>query len=124
LGDAAHPMYPNGSNGAAQGILDAEALAATLSEAEGDVVTALARYEAARQLATAAVVLSNRQFGPERVLLVVDERIRGPEDDITSVITREELDEITRRYRRIAGFDVETLNRKSGASGPRRPQHE
>jgi hypothetical protein len=60
------------------------------------------------------VVLSNRQFGPERVLQVVEERIRGPEDDIASVVTREELDEITRRYRRIAGFDVESLNRKSG----------
>jgi 2-polyprenyl-6-methoxyphenol hydroxylase-like FAD-dependent oxidoreductase len=114
LGDAAHPMYPNGSNGAAQAILDAEALAAGLGEAGGDVATALMRYEADRRPATAAVVLSNRQFGPERVLQVVDERIRGPEDDIASVITREELEEITRRYGRIAGFDVETLNRKSG----------
>jgi 2-polyprenyl-6-methoxyphenol hydroxylase-like FAD-dependent oxidoreductase len=114
LGDAAHPMYPNGSNGAAQGILDAEALTAALGEAGGDVVTALERYQAVRRPVTAAVTLSNRQFGPERVLQVVDERIRGPEDDIASVITREELDEITRRYRRIAGFDVETLNWKSG----------
>jgi 5-methylphenazine-1-carboxylate 1-monooxygenase len=97
-----------------RGILDAEALAVALSEAEGNVFTALARYEAARRPATAAVVLSNRQFGPERVLQVVEERIRGPEDDIASVVTREELDEITRRYRRIAGFDVESLNRKSG----------
>jgi 5-methylphenazine-1-carboxylate 1-monooxygenase len=114
LGDAAHPMYPNGSNGAAQGILDAEALAEALGEAGGDVPAALVRYEAARRPATTAVVLSNRQFGPERVLQVVEERIRGPEDDIASVITREELEDITRRYRRIAGFDVETLNRKSG----------
>ena len=113
LGDAAHPMYPNGSNGAAQAILDAEALAAALHEG-GDVAAALARYEAVRRPATAAVVLSNRQFGPERVLQVVDERIRGPEDDIASVITRDELEDITRRYSRIAGFDVETLNRKSG----------
>ena len=113
LGDAAHPMYPNGSNGAAQGILDAGALAAALGEAEGDVVSALARYEAARRPATAAVTLNNRQFGPERVLQVVEDRIRGPEDDIGSIITREELDQITRSYRRVAGFDVDTLNRKS-----------
>jgi 2-polyprenyl-6-methoxyphenol hydroxylase-like FAD-dependent oxidoreductase len=120
LGDAAHPMYPMGSNGAAQAILDADALAAALDEADGDVVSALARYEAARRPATAAVTLSNREFGPERVLQAVDERIRGPEDDVASVITREELDQITRRYGRIAGFDVETLNRKSGrASAPR-----
>jgi 2-polyprenyl-6-methoxyphenol hydroxylase-like FAD-dependent oxidoreductase len=64
LGDAAHPMYPVGSNGAAQGILDAEALAAALVEGDGDVVSALARYKAARLPATAAVVLSNRQFAP------------------------------------------------------------
>jgi 5-methylphenazine-1-carboxylate 1-monooxygenase len=107
-------MYPNGSNGAAQAILDAEALAAAVVEAEGDGVSALARYEAARLPATAAVVLSNRQFGPERVLQLVEDRIRGPEDDISSVVTRAELDEVTRRYRRIAGFDVEVLNRKAG----------
>ena len=83
-----------------------------LSEADGDVVSALARYEAARLPATTAVTLSNREFGPERVLQAVEERIRGPEDDIAAVITREELDQITRRYSRIAGFDVETLNRK------------
>jgi 2-polyprenyl-6-methoxyphenol hydroxylase-like FAD-dependent oxidoreductase len=113
LGDAAHPMYPNGSNGAAQGILDAEALAAALTRADGDVVAALAHYEAVRLPATTAVVLSNRQLGPERVLQIVEERVRGPEDDVSSLVTREELDEVTRRYRRIAGFDVETLNRKS-----------
>jgi hypothetical protein len=70
--------------------------------------------DAAQRLpATAAVVRSNRRFGPERVLQMVEERIRGPEDDIASVVTREELDEITRGYRRIAGFDVEILNRKA-----------
>jgi 5-methylphenazine-1-carboxylate 1-monooxygenase len=113
LGDAAHPMYPNGSNGAAQGILDAEALAAALDESGDDVATALVLYEAVRRPATAAVVLSNRRFGPERVLQLVEERIRGPEDDIAALVTREELEEITRRYQRIAGFDVEALNQKS-----------
>ena len=115
LGDAAHPMYPSGSNGAAQAILDAEALAAAVAQAGGgSVESALARYEAARLPATAAVVLSNRQLGPERVLKLVDGRIRGPEDDVASLVTREELDEVTLGYRRIAGFDVATLNRKVG----------
>jgi 5-methylphenazine-1-carboxylate 1-monooxygenase len=113
LGDAAHPMYPSGSNGAAQAILDAEALAAALAEAGGDVATALARYEAERLPATTAVVHSNRQFGPERVLQIVDARLRGPEDDVSALVTREELEAVTRGYRRIAGFDVETLNRKA-----------
>jgi 2-polyprenyl-6-methoxyphenol hydroxylase-like FAD-dependent oxidoreductase len=120
LGDAAHPMYSVGSNGAAQAILDAEALAGALADSEGDVVTALARYESARLPATAAVVRSNRQFGPERVLQMVEERIRGPEDDLTSLVKREELDEITRGYRRTAGFDVETLNRKASRRTDRR----
>jgi 2-polyprenyl-6-methoxyphenol hydroxylase-like FAD-dependent oxidoreductase len=113
LGDAAHPMYPVGSNGESQAILDAQALAAAVAEADGDIVWALLRYEAERLPATAAVVRSNRRFGPERVLQMVEERIRGPEDDIASVVTRKELDEITRGYRRIAGFDVEILNRKA-----------
>lgn len=112
LGDAAHPMYTSGSNGAAQAILDAEALAAALIEAEGDGVFALARYQAARSPATAGVVLANRQMGPERVLQLVDERLRGPEDDVASLVSREELEKVTRRYRRIAGFDVATLNGK------------
>jgi 5-methylphenazine-1-carboxylate 1-monooxygenase len=77
------------------------------------VAMALVLYEAVRRPATAAVVLSNRRFGPERVLQLVEERIRGPEDDIAALVTREELEEITRRYQRIAGFDVEALNQKS-----------
>jgi 5-methylphenazine-1-carboxylate 1-monooxygenase len=78
LGDAAHPMYSVGSNGAAQAILDAQTLAAAVADAEGDLVRALLCYEEARLPATAAVVRSNRQFGPERVLQMVEERIRGP----------------------------------------------
>jgi 5-methylphenazine-1-carboxylate 1-monooxygenase len=120
LGDAAHPMYPVGSNGASQGILDAKTLAAALADPEGDVVRALLCYEEARLPATTAVVRSNRQFGPDRVLQMVEERIRGPEDDIASVVTRQELDKITRGYRRIAGFDVESLNRKADVAHPQR----
>ena len=112
LGDAAHPMYPNGGNGAAQAILDAEALAAALVGAEGDVVGALERYESERLAATTAVTLSNRQLGPERVLQMAEERIRGPEDDIATILPREELEAVTNGYRRMAGYDVETLNRK------------
>jgi 5-methylphenazine-1-carboxylate 1-monooxygenase len=105
-------MYPNGGNGAAQAILDAEALATALVGAEADVVRALERYERERLPATTAVTLSNRQLGPERVLQMAEQRVRGPEDDITAVLPREELEAVTKGYRRIAGYDVETLNRK------------
>ena len=77
LGDAAHPMFPIGSNGASQAILDAIELAAQLGRAatEGRPVTdALERYEIERRPRTAAIVMSNRQHGPERVLDLAEER--------------------------------------------------
>ncbi|MFM8353510.1 MAG: FAD-dependent monooxygenase, partial [Gammaproteobacteria bacterium] len=67
LGDAAHPMYPIGSNGASQAILDTEALANCLDR-HADVVTAVAAYTAARLPATAAIVAANRGNGPEQCI--------------------------------------------------------
>src|SRR6201981_1533541 len=72
LGDAAHPMYPVGSNGASQAVLDAEALAASLA-ATSDVASALRQFESERLPATAAVVNSNRHLGPEVVMQMVEE---------------------------------------------------
>ena len=76
LGDAAHPMYPVGSNGASQAILDAEALAVSLAGTT-DIADALRRYEAERLPPTAAVVRSNRAMGPEVVMQLVEERCRA-----------------------------------------------
>ena len=73
LGDAAHPMYPIGSNGASQAILDAAALSAALPGAE-DVPAALREYEARRLGPTAAIVRSNREMGPEVVMQMAEER--------------------------------------------------
>jgi 2-polyprenyl-6-methoxyphenol hydroxylase-like FAD-dependent oxidoreductase len=103
LGDAAHPMYPIGSNGASQAILDARALADALAE-EGDVDAALARYEAARRPATAQIVLSNRQHGPECVLDMAAERAPGGFARVDDVFAPGELAEIAARYKRVAGF--------------------
>jgi|HigsolmetaAR203D_1030402.scaffolds.fasta_scaffold00567_16 2-polyprenyl-6-methoxyphenol hydroxylase-like FAD-dependent oxidoreductase len=115
LGDAAHPMYPIGSNGASQAILDAEALQIALRE-EDTVEQALKRYEDMRLQPTANIVLSNRQNGPEVVMQIVEERAPNGFDDLYSVITREELEEIANRYKKIAGFDKESLNAKAGQS--------
>jgi 2-polyprenyl-6-methoxyphenol hydroxylase-like FAD-dependent oxidoreductase len=104
LGDAAHPMYPVGSNGASQAVLDAVALADALAAAP--VETALAAYEAARRPATAAIVESNRRGGPERV---VDEVSRlAPEgfERIEDVIGADDLAAIVRGYAQAAGFAV------------------
>lgn len=103
LGDAAHPMYPIGSNGASQAILDARALADALA-GERDVDAALARYEAARRPATAKIVLSNREHGPECVLDFAEERAPDGFARVEDVFAPGELEEIAARYKRVAGF--------------------
>ena len=70
LGDAAHPMYPIGSNGASQAILDARVLAREI-RAYGATEAALRAYEAERRPATASIVLANRSNGPEQVMQTV-----------------------------------------------------
>ncbi|MBO9600552.1 MAG: FAD-dependent monooxygenase, partial [Cohnella sp.] len=109
LGDAAHPMYPIGSNGASQAILDSEALARTLSETN-DIEAALRKYEAMRLDKTSSIVLSNRQNGPEVVMQIVEERAPNGFTDLHDVISRQELEEISNRYKQIAGFDKQTLS--------------
>lgn len=105
LGDAAHPMYPVGSNGASQAILDARALSDALI-AGADLPAALRAYEAARLPATARIVLSNRQQGPERVMQIVEERAPAGFTDLDAVISRAELEGIAAEYKQIAGFAV------------------
>ncbi len=112
LGDAAHPMYPVGSNGASQAILDARALADALA-ANADIPAALRDYEAHRRPATARITLSNRQQGPERVMQIVEERAPQGFTDLDAVISHTELAAIAAEYKQIAGFDRETLNRQT-----------
>ena len=109
LGDAAHPMYPVGSNGASQGILDAAALAEALTS-EPDPVAALKRYEAARLEPTAKLVRTNRQHGPELVMQLAEERAPNGFKDVATVFVPDELEEISSRYKLIAGFNPDQLN--------------
>jgi 2-polyprenyl-6-methoxyphenol hydroxylase-like FAD-dependent oxidoreductase len=113
LGDAAHPMYPRGGNGANQGILDVAALVRCLRAAE-DAGAALKAYEAERLAAANQVVLTNRSTPPDAILKVVHERSGGkPFHDINDIVSREELAAITDRYKVIAGFDRASLGAKS-----------
>ena len=109
LGDAAHPMYPIGSNGASQAILDARVLAGCLRRHEDDVDAALGHYEEARRPATAAIVRANRGLGPEVPMKLVDERAPDGFADIAEVITPEEIEQVTEDYRRTAGFALAAL---------------
>ena len=109
LGDAAHPMYPIGSNGASQAIIDARVLAWHLATT-ADPVAALAAYDAARRPPTSALVAANRDMGPERVLRLVAERAPAGFTRIEDVVDRDELEAVAGGYRQVAGFDVEELN--------------
>jgi 5-methylphenazine-1-carboxylate 1-monooxygenase len=109
LGDAAHPMYPVGSNGASQAILDAATLAGCLQSYPGDISTALERYDEVRRPATAAIVLANRGLGPELPMQLVEERAPGGFESIDDVISPEEILQVTEGYRRTAGFAIEAL---------------
>ena len=112
LGDAAHPMYPNGSNGASQAILDARTLAFHLATAP-TVRQALEAYEADRRPATTALVLSNRRQGPEHVMVLAHERAPGGFEHIHDVIPPDELTEIATGYKRAAGFLPSALNERA-----------
>jgi 2-polyprenyl-6-methoxyphenol hydroxylase-like FAD-dependent oxidoreductase len=110
LGDAAHPMMPRGSNGAAQAIIDATTLAQLLADG-GDAQEALKRYEAKRLKATGDVVLANRGIAPDAIIRVVEERTGGkPFDRIEDVISHEDLVQWQERYRQVAGFSSNKLN--------------
>ena len=109
LGDAAHPMYPRGANGAAQAILDCRALADALV-AEKDIESALTAYEAKRLPATRDVVLANRSAPPDAILHEVYKRTGDkPFKNIDDVISREELVALSEGYKRIAGYQKEQL---------------
>ena len=112
LGDAAHPMYPIGSNGASQAILDARVIAAELARHETPS-DAFAAYEAERRPATANIVLANRGNGPEQVMQMAEERAPNGFDHIEDVISHQELEEIANRYKQVAGFAKETLNTRA-----------
>jgi len=107
LGDAAHPMFPIGSNGASQAILDAEALANALHGK--DVEAAFADYAQARRPATAKIVLLNRQNGPEQVMQIAEERAPNGFKHVNEVIPQSELEEIAARYKQTAGFTVDEV---------------
>jgi len=109
LGDAAHPMYPRGSNGAGQAILDARFLTGQIKKF-GATPEALVAYEAVRNPATAKVVLTNRTDPPDAILREVWQRSGGQRfARIEDVISTAELAAISERYKKVAGFDRESL---------------
>ena len=103
LGDAAHPMYPVGSNGASQATLDTRALADALAHAEHPRA-ALWQYEKDRRLKTAHIVLNNRKGGPEGVIDEIERRAPAGFDDIDAVMSHDERRQMVQGYAAMAGF--------------------
>jgi len=113
MGDAAHPMYPRGSNGAGQAILDARFLTGCFKR-KGINTEALIEYDKERCAATAKVVLTNRKNPPDAILREVHERSGGkPFRHINDVISNSELAEISRSYKLVAGFEIDQLKRRA-----------
>ena len=109
VGDAAHPMYPRGSNGAAQAIVDARVLADRLA-GDGDPLAALRAYEAARSKPTAQVVRANREHPPDYIIERVEQLVGDrPFDDLGRFITEAELTRLSADYKRVAGFALEDV---------------
>ena len=118
VGDAAHPMHPRGANGAAQGILDARTLAGCLAR-ERDPVAALRAYEEARLKSANEVVLASRAISPDIILRVVHERTGDkPFGRIEDVVSGEELNALMEKYKRVAGFERETLKSRLSLVSP------
>ena len=104
MGDAAHPMYPRGSNGSAQSLIDARTLSEALAAAS-DPLKALDDYEAARREATGRVVTTNRSQPPDFIIMKADELSGGkPFKNIDDLISQEDLRQIAARYEQVAGF--------------------
>ena len=113
MGDAAHAMYPTGSNGASQAIIDARVMGAAMVK-QGVTRDALSAYDAKLCGPVSELILRNRGAGPFGLLNMVDERCGGEFDDIDDVIPAAERAEFMAKYKAAAGFAIEKLN----SSGP------
>ncbi len=122
MGDAAHAMYPTGSNGASQAIVDARVMGAKFLEF-GVTPEALAAYDQALCGPISEVVLRNRGAGPFGLLNILDERCGGVFDTIDDVIPEQERQDFMAKYKAAAGFAMGQLNAASstipkGATAP------
>ncbi len=109
MGDAAHAMYPTGSNGASQAIIDARTLGAMFLE-HGVTPKALAAYNDHLHDPVSALILRNRQAGPFGLLNLVNDRCSGDFDDIDAVISESERVDFMSKYKSAAGFARDALN--------------
>ena len=111
MGDAAHPTYPVGSNGASQAIVDARIIGAALLK-HGLTNGALLEYESQMRPLTTVVCTANRGSGPDAILQQIEDLCGGQFEDINDVITHKELAAHAEHYKQLAGFSIDGLNAK------------
>lgn len=117
IGDAAHPMYPTGSNGASQAIMDSRNIGAAFLK-HGVNANALTAFDKQYCEPISKLQLLNRGAGPFGLLNLVDERCGGKFDNIDDVISADDRKEFMSGYKNAAGFAIEKLN----SSAPTIPQ--
>lgn len=106
-GDAAHPMYPRGSNGSAQGLIDARVLSDALARHGKDWQAAFQAYETERVQRAATVVRTNRSSPPDFINIKVEELTGDrPFDNLDAFISQDELRALSDHYKTIAGFSI------------------
>jgi 5-methylphenazine-1-carboxylate 1-monooxygenase len=115
MGDAAHPMYPIGSNGATQGIIDARVFTWHLAKA-ATMEEAMQHYEADRRETTGRIVLMNRQQGPDKVLDLAKERLEEQRGTLDEVLPITERADIAQSYKLTAGFKPQDINGRASYS--------
>jgi len=109
LGDAAHPMRPIGSQAGSQAVIDARVLAYELANASNPVA-GLESYENIRRPITNEIVFRNREYGPEIVMQMAEERAPNGFSDIDAIIPYAEREQIALSFKQLAGFDPKGLN--------------
>lgn len=112
IGDAAHPMHPVGSQAGSQAVVDARSVAYHLAMNRNDPAKGLLAYEAERLPAMKALALENRTLGPEVVMDIAEERAPDGFNDISEILSQEELKERADGFKLLAGFGIAQLNER------------
>lgn len=109
IGDAAHAMYPTGSNGASQAIMDARVMGAMMLR-HGVNEGAFAAFDEKLCGPISELILRNRGAGPFGLLNLVNDRCGGAFQSIDDVIPADERNAFMAKYKQAAGFAIEQLN--------------
>lgn len=109
LGDAAHPMYPRGSNGASQAIIDASCLSVLLQQ--NDPITAFKKYDLERISKTSQIILANRRKNQTLIFELIQKNCKGTCGNVHTCVEKSVLQKIAEDYKQQAGFSLEQVNK-------------